>query len=427
MTETVEDHAQERRGSLFGWYGELDKPTRRTLWAACSGWGLDAMDVQIYSFVIPALIAVWGITAGDAGWIATCALVTSAIGGWIAGWLADRIGRVRTLQIAIAWFAGFTFLCGLCQTYEQLLVARALMGLGFGGEWAAGAVLLAEAVPARHRGKALGSMQASWAIGWAVAMICSTILFSLLPQEQAWRWLFFVGVTPAVLIFFVRRMVPESEVYKKTREALAVSGEKVSVMEIFRPPLLRTTVLGGLMGMGAQGGYNAITTFLPTFLKTERHLSVIGSSGYLAVMIVGSFLGYMSGAYMGDSIGRRNTFLVFAVGATILVVTYTLAPFGNGAMLILGGPLGFFGAGVFAVQGAFFSEQFPTRVRGVGQGFTYNLGRGLGAFIPAVVGMLASRMGGLGPALGVFAGASYALMAVAAFMLPETKGKVLEP
>jgi MFS family permease len=414
------------RAPLVGWYGELDRPARRTLWAAVGGWGLDAMDVQIYSFVIPALIAVWGITAEQAGAIATAALVSSAFGGWIAGWLADRIGRVRTLQLAIAWFAGFTFLCGLCQTYEQLFAARALMGLGFGGEWAAGAVLLAETVPAKHRGKALGSMQAAWAVGWAAALVAQAVLFSVLPQSVAWRVLFFVGVTPAVLIFFVRRLVGESEVYTRSRTALAQSGEKVSVLEIFRPPLLRTTILGGLLGMGAQGGYNAIITWLPTYLKTERGLSVIGSSGYLAVLIVGSFLGYMTGAYLGDSIGRRNTFLVFAIGAIVLVLGYTLAPFGNGAMLILGGPLGFFGAGVFAVQGAFYSEQFPTRVRGVGQGFTYNLGRGLGAFIPFVIGAMSNQLG-LGQALGVFAALSYGVMAMAAFMLPETRGKVLEP
>ncbi|OYX36309.1 MAG: MFS transporter [Caulobacterales bacterium 32-69-10] len=426
MSETVRPHGEARKGSLFGWYGDLDKPARRTLWAAIGGWGLDAMDVQIYSFVIPALIAVWGITTEQAGAVATAALLTSAVGGWIAGWLADRIGRVRTLQLAIAWFAFFTFLCGLAQTYEQLFAARALMGLGFGGEWAAGAVLLAETVPARHRGKALGSMQSAWAVGWAVAMVASTIVFSVLPQAQAWRVLFFIGVTPAIMIFFVRRLVGESEIYTASKKALAASGEKVSVLEIFKPPLLKVTVLGGLLGMGAQGGYSAIITWLPTYLKNERGLSVIGSSGYLAVLIVGSFLGYMTGAYLGDSIGRRNTFLVFAIGAIVLVIGYTMAPFGNAAMLVLGGPLGFFGAGVFAVQGAFYSEQFPTRVRGVGQGFTYNLGRALGAFIPFVVGAMATRMG-LGQALGVFAAISYGVMAVAAFMLPETKGKVLEP
>ncbi|HTI67891.1 MAG TPA: MFS transporter [Caulobacteraceae bacterium] len=411
---------------MAGWYAELGRKERRTLWACVGGWGLDALDVQIYSFVVPALIALWGITRGQAGMVATAALLLSALGGWMAGWLADRIGRVRTLQLSIAWFAGFTFLCGLAQNYEQLFVARALMGLGFGGEWAAGAVLLAETIRPEHRGKALGSMQAAWAVGWAAAAVAAGALFSLFPEALAWRFLFFVGLTPAVLIFFVRRLVGESEVYTASKAARAKAGERVSVLDIFKPPLLRTTVLGGLLGTGAQGGYSAITTWLPTYLRTERHLSVLDSTGYLAVLICGSFCGYMTGAYLADSIGRRGTFLVFAVGAMVVVTAYTLVPFGDGAMLVLGAPLGFFASGVFSAQGAFYAEQFPTRVRGVGQGFTYNVGRAVGALFPALVGFLSVEMG-LGRAIGVFAGAAYLVMATAAFLLPETRGKVLEP
>lgn len=414
-----------RGAGLFGWFTELSSKEKRTLWACIGGWGLDAMDVQIYSFVIPALISVWGITRGDAGVIASAALLVSAVGGGIAGWLADRIGRVRTLQISIAWFAGFTFLCGLAQNFEQLFIARALMGLGFGGEWAAGAVLLAETIRPQHRGKALGSMQAAWAVGWAAAAICAGILFSLLPQEQAWRALFFVGLSPALLVFFVRRFIDEPPIYHQTRANLAAKGDKPSIAEIFRPPLLRTTLLGAMLGTGAQGGYLAITTWLPTFLRTERGLSVLDSTGYLAVLISGSFCGYMTGAYLADMIGRRMTFLFFAIGALILIVLYTTLPLSNGAMLFLGFPLGFFASGVFSAQGAFYAEQFPTRVRGVGQGFTYNVGRAFGALFPTLVGFLSAQMA-LGLAIGLFASAAYGTMAIAAFLLPETRGKTLE-
>jgi MFS family permease len=408
------------------WYLEFDRQERRTFWACVAGWCLDGMDVQLYSFVIPTLIAIWGISRGQAGELATAALIMSALGGWMAGWLADRIGRVRTLQIAIAWYAIFTFISGLTQDFGQLFAARALMGLGFGGEWAAGAVLMGETIRARHRGKALGSMQAGWAVGWALAALSFSVSFSLLPPNLAWRAMFFVGLTPAVLVFIVRRFLREPEVYRRSRELLAVTGQTTSVFTIFRPPLLRITVLGALMGTGAQGGYAAVATWLPTFLRTERHLSVLDSTGYLAVLISGSFCGYMTGAYLSDFIGRRPTFLVFAVGATALVLIYSMIPFGNGAMLVLGAPLGFFASGVFSAQGAFFTEQFPTRVRGLGQGFAYNLGRAVGALFPALVGMLSAAMT-LARAIGVFAGAAYATMAIAAYLLPETRGKVLEP
>ena len=401
-------------------------PTERRAFAACAGgWALDAMDVQLYSFVIPTLIAIWGITRAQAGALGTAALLVSAVGGWLAGWLADRYGRVRTLQVAILWFAVFTFLSGLAQNFEQLFAARALMGLGFGGEWAAGAVLLGEVIRPEHRGKALGMMQAGWAVGWGAAALLYAVFFSVFSAEIAWRALFLVGIAPALLVFFVRRYVEEPAVYLETRSQLAARGDEPSALEIFRPPLLRITVLGGLMGTGAQGGYYAVTTWLPTFLRTERKLSVLDSAGYLAVSIAGAFCGYLAGGFLADKIGRRLTFLVFAVGAGLIAVVYTMVPFGDAAMLVLGFPLGFFASGVFSAMGPFFTEHFPTRVRGVGQGFAYNVGRATGAMFPTLVGLLSAHIP-LGQAIGLFAGVAYATMAVAAFLLPETRGKVLE-
>ena len=382
------------------------------------------MDVQLYSFVIPALITTWSITRGQAGVLSTAALLVSAAGGWLAGWIADRFGRVRTLQLAVLWFAVFSFLSGLAQNYQQLFFARALLGLGFGGEWAAGAVLLGEVVRPEHRGKALGFMQGGWAVGWGAAALLYAWFFSFLPPETAWRALFFAGITPALLVFWVRRYVQEPPLYLETKARLAALGNRPSLFEIFRPPLVRVTALGGLMGTGAQGGYYAVTTWLPTFLRTERHLSVLDSASYLTVLIAGAFCGYLTGGFLADRIGRRLTFLVFAVGAGAVAVTYTMIPFGNQAMRLLGFPLGFFASGVFSAMGPFFTEHFPTRVRGVGQGFTYNVGRALGALFPAMVGYLSARMP-LSQAVGLFAGIAYATMAIAAFLLPETRGKAL--
>jgi MFS family permease len=412
------------KGGPFAWVSELEPRERRAFGACAGGWALDAMDVQMYSFVIPALITTWGLTRGQAGDLQTAALLVSAVGGWLAGWLADRYGRVRTLQIAILWFAIFTFLSGLAQSYEQLFAARAFLGLGFGGEWAAGAVLLGESIRAEHRGKALGVMQSGWAVGWGMATILYAIFFSLLPVETAWRVLFMIGLAPAVLVFFVRRYVEEPPVYVESRAKLAAEGDRPSVLEIFKPPLLRVTLLGGLMGTGAQGGYYAVMTWLPDYLRSERGLSILGSTGYLAVPITGAFCGYLTGGFLSDRIGRRLQFLIFAIGAGVVVVTYTSFSFGNTAMLLLGFPLGFFASGVFSAMGAFYTEHFPTRVRGVGQGFAYNLGRATGALFPTFVGHLSATMP-LGQAIGVFAAIAYATMAIAAFLLPETKGKVL--
>jgi MFS family permease len=414
-----------RLPAAVDWLRELTSNERFAFGAALGGWALDAMDVQIYSFVIPALMSLWNMSRAEAGIIGTSALISSAVGGWMGGWFADRFGRVRTLQAAILWFALFTLLSGLANNFNQLLAARSLMGFGFGGEWAAGAVLLGETIRAEHRGKALGLMQSGWAMGWGTAAVLYALLFSLLPSASAWRVMFFIGVTPAVGVFFLRRLVAEPAVYLRFRE-ITPKTDWNAFLDIFRRPLLKVTVLGALVGTGAQGGYNALSTWLPTFLRTERHLSVLDSSGYLAVLISGSFFGYVTGGYLSDRIGRRMTFLVFAIGSGLLVFTYTSVPFGNTSMLVLGFPLGFSGAGVFSGMGAFYTEQFPTRVRGVGQGFAYNMGRASGAVFPALVGVLSGKMG-LGAAIGIFGSAAYTLMAVAAFLLPETKGKILRP
>src|ERR1700730_15653806 len=217
------------------WYSDMKSGEKTTFWACIGGWILDAMDVQILSFAIPAIIAAFAISNADAGLIGTATLLSSAFGGWFAGALSDRFGRVRTLQITIAWFAVFTFLCGFAQNYAQLFIFRALMGFGFGGEWAAAAVLVGEVIRPEHRGKAVGAMQSGWAIGWGVAALLATLFFTIFPQEIAWRVLFWVGLTPALLIFFLRRFVDEPPIFTQTREDLAACGTRGNFLEIFSP------------------------------------------------------------------------------------------------------------------------------------------------------------------------------------------------
>jgi MFS family permease len=408
----------------IAWYSELKPRERNAFWACVGGWILDAMDVQMFSFAIPAIIAAFAITNADAGLIGTVTLLTSAFGGWFAGALSDRFGRVRTLQITIAWFAVFTLMCGFAQNYTQLFVFRALMGLGFGGEWAAAAVLIGEVIRPEHRGKAVGAMQSGWAVGWGIAALLATLLFTVLPGEQAWRVLFWIGITPAFLVFFVRRYVDEPEVFAATRSNLSAAGARANFLEIFSPAMLRTTILTSLLATGAQGGYYAITTWLPTFLRTERKLTVLGTGGYLAVIIVGSLLGYWVSAWLADRIGRRANFILFAVCSLVTVILYSELPVDDTMMLFLGFPLGFFASGIFSGMGPILTELYPTRMRGSGQGFSYNFGRGIAAMNPLFVGLLSAKLP-LGQSIGVFAGIAYGILIVAALLLPETKGRVL--
>jgi MFS family permease len=424
---TMNTRALESTGreGHFAWYHALTGKERRTFWSCKVGYALDAMDTQFLSFVIPTLIATWGLSKGDAGLIGTVTLLTSAAGGWIAGILSDRIGRVKALQITILWFALFTVLCGLAQDFTQLLIARGLMGFGMGGEWTAGAILIGEVIRARDRGKAVGMVQAGWALGWGVSAILYALMFSLLPPEWAWRALFLLGVLPALFVIFVRRFVEEPEVFVAQQKKEAESAERSSFWEIFSPKMLSVTLRAVLLTTGAQGGYYAITTWLPTFLKTERHLTVLGTGGYLAMVIFGSYVGYIVSAFLTDYLGRKKNFILFAGGSMAIALAYTHLPVNDSVMLFLGFPLGFCVSGVFSGMGSFLTELFPTRIRGSGQGFSYNMGRAIGALFPLMIGLSSQSMT-LGYAIGVFAGVAYGVMILAALTLPETAGKKLE-
>jgi MFS family permease len=403
-------------------YRGMTPPERRTFWACFAGWMLDGMDYMVYPLVIGTVIALWQVDRGTAGLAVTLTLLFSALGGWGAGYLSDRIGRVRTLQLTILWFSAFSLLSAFAQDFTQLMVCRALLGIGFGGEWAAGAVLIGEAIRAEYRGRAVGCVQSGWALGWGLAVLMQAALFTLLPAEQAWRWMFALGAAPALLVFYVRRNVPEPAVAVGARQARG----SARIWEIFAPDILRTTALASLLGIGAQGGYYAITTWLPSFLRDERGLTVVGSTGYLAFVIAGAFAGYLTGADLADRIGRRRLFQSFALGAGAIVLAYTQLPIAPGLMLVLGFPLGFFASGYFSGFGAFLTELFPTRLRGSGLGFCYNFGRGIGALFPALVGVLSATLS-LAGAMALFALIAYGLMLVAATLLPETRGKILEP
>jgi len=383
---------------------------------------LDGMDVMVFSFVLPTLMVLWHISKAQAGLLGTSSLLLSAIGGWLAGLAADRWGRVRVLQLTIVWFAFFTFLSGFTNSFQQLFLVRGLQGLGFGGEWAVGSVLIGEKIRAEYRGRAVGTTQAGWAIGWGIAALFYTILFKALPAEIAWRAMFWIGLLPSLLAVWVRQHVDEPKVFEKSRE-LSRSQSSMHFLKIFSPSMLRTTLLASLVALGAQGGYYAVSTFLPLYLNA-RGLSIPSTGGYLMVVIAGSFAGYLTSAHLADWMGRKWSLVLFAVGSFTAIAIYTIVPLSNRATLLLGFPLGFFPSGSFSPMGSFFTELFPTSLRGSGQGFTYNLGRGIGALFPALVGYFSARMP-LGQAIAMFAVSAYLLMVFSVLLLPETQGREL--
>jgi len=403
---------------MWLWLRQSAAIERRTFWACLGGWTLDSFDVNMFSLIIPTLIASWHISRTEAGLIGSITLCASALGGWLGGAVADRLGRVRTLQITIGWFAFWTFASAFTQSFEGLLIVKGLQGLGFGAEWAAGAVLMAEAIRPECRGRALGAVQSGWAIGWGASVLLFATMFSLLPPDLAWRVMFAVGLLPALLVLYIRRNVPEPSRGSTVAHSLSFGQ---ALFGIFGRPTLRVTLVGILFGLGAHGGYYSLFTWLPTYLTQERHLSVLGAGSYLGVIIVAYWLGCVTAGQLLDRLGRRRTVAWFAAGCVALTAIYLLLPIRPTILLALGFPLGFCAAGIPASMGTLFSELYPEEMRGSGAGFCYNAGRVLAAGLPALVGWMAETMP-LSTAIGVDASLSYALVLVATCLLPNSHG-----
>ena len=252
-------------------------------------------------------------------------------------------------------------------------------------------------------------------------MLLSTLAFSLLAQDIAWRVLFACGLAPALLVLYLRRSVPEP-----ARAETAAPRSPAGPLAIFSPAMRRATLVGALLGLGAHGGFHALFTWLPTYLSAERGASVLGTGLYLAIIIVSFGLGCLVAGGLVDRLGRRRTVALYAAGCMGLVVLYLLVPVSGTALLLLGAPLGFCTAGIPASLAALFSELFPTGLRGTGMGFCYNAGRLASALLPLGVGLL-SEILGLGPAIGVSALSAYGLVLLAVALLPDAPSPALTP
>jgi len=398
------------------WYRQVTRVQWNSLIAAGLGYMLDGMDVMLYAFALTTLKPVFGFDNAQAGTLQSLMLVASAAGGTVAGMAADRIGRTRTLSITILIYSLASAGTATARTFAELLVWRTLIGLGLGGEWSAGAVLVAETWPSEHRGKAMGLMQSGWALGYITAALVTA---AVLPR-WGWRWLFAVGSLPALLTFFVRRSVPEPAIWQ--RHIRPAWGE------MFRPPLGRITMVATALATAVLLGYWGLFTWLPGFLSTpiERGgagMSIVQSSAWIIPVQVGAFFGYVSFGFVADRIGRRPAFVLYMLAAAALVPVYGRMGHSQTALLALGPAVGFFGSGYFSLFGAMLAELYPTSIRGAAQGFTYNAGRAVSAFSPYLVGALADR-GGLGSALAVTSAFFLAGAALIGF-LPETRGRDL--
>jgi len=404
---------------MFAWWREGTPQARRALLAAGLGWMLDAFDVTLFAMALPAVRAELGLSAAAGGALGSATLIAAAGGGVLFGLIADKYGRTRALILSVAIYSVFTAACGFAQDFTQLLIFRALLGIGMGGEWASGAALVSETWPDKHRGKALGFMQSGWAIGYAAAAVVNAVV----QPAFGWRAVFFVGIIPAFFTLWVRRNVEEPPIWRAAQSAV-----RPGIALIFRKPLLRLTVALTLMNTFTLFAWWGFYLWLPSYLTQPAAaggvgLQLLSSSGFILLMQAGMWLGYVTFGFVSDRVGRKRTYVTYLLTAAVLLFGYVSIR-NPAALLALGPFVAFFATGYFSGFGAVTAEIYPTSIRASAQGFTYNIGRVASAAAPWAVGSLASTHG-FGPALMV-SSAAFVLAALSWAWIPETRGKALE-
>jgi MFS family permease len=398
---------------------------KRTLIAAALGWGLDGFDVLLYSNVQIHVMAALGIhSKAIAGLPNAFMLLASGIGGILFGFIADRIGRTKALMLSILTYSLCSLGSGFSTSIFMLIAFRFVLGLGMGGEWNTGATLVAETWPTHLRARAIAIVQSAWAWGLAAAALVAWIVLDKLHKD--WRFVFFVGVLPALVTLWIRKSVPESEMWKQQRDQATT---KAPFSEIFSPVFRKQTIFLLLLNIFGLFAWWGLFSWMPPYLtlpveKGGRGLSMMNTTTLLVTLnLVGMFPGYLFYGLAADKLGRKRSLILYTLCAAGLIPLYAAArtPW---IILVLGALVGFFGTGFFAGSGIIGSEIFPTRVRARALGFTYNGARALSCAAPYTIGWVGDKKG-LSAAF-LLCAIAFVLTALMATQLPETKGKQLE-
>ncbi|MDH3446138.1 MAG: MFS transporter [Deltaproteobacteria bacterium] len=406
------------------WYREVTPYQWRVLVCACLGWALDIMDGYLYAIVLfPAMSGLLGTTESTViGWyggiVLSIFMVGWALGGLIFGPIADRYGRARTMALTIIIYAGFTGLCATAGSWQELAFYRFMTGLGIGGEWSAGAALIAETWPAKSRSKAAGIMQASGGIGFFLAS-----LLYLFIGPYGWRWVFALGVLPAVVAFYIRKSLKEPERWVRAKTNIN------PLPVLFRKPLRRDVIVGTAMAVIATFGYQGAIQWVPTWvsdlLQAQGPKTVIPQVSLVtSVLNGGGIIGCLIFPLIADRWGRKPALTIWFLGASVAVPMTFFFVTEYSIAVLLSPLVGFFGAGIFTGFAIYLPELFPTAIRATAQGFCYNFARFLSAGAPFVAGALVAAYGSFARAITMI-GTIYLLGLVVVIFARETKGQAL--
>jgi SHS family lactate transporter-like MFS transporter len=404
------------------WWKEPTKDQWLAWVAAWLGWTLDAFDFTIFLMIMVPISQEFKVPLTAVTAVFTLTLWMRLVGATASGWLADRIGRKKPMMISIAWYSVCNFISGFSPTFWFLFLFRALLGIGMGAEWPAGAALAMETWPQRSRGFMGAVLQGSWGLG----ALMSSAAYGLLYESIGWRGLLLLGVLPALSIVYIRIYVKEPPVWLENRRQQRLQGREMRtpLFSIFKRRVLSNTLTAcWMMASAFVVGYSVGGMF-PSYLQKD-----LGFSPQLVALpvMLSSLMFFLSAAFWGwyaDRFGRRWAIIITALLTIPIAPLYLMTT--NYAMIVVFFALqGCFGGGGMHVQHPhYLSERFPTEVRATAAGFCYHQGAIFGGLVGPVLAYFATDWH-LGFALPMLIGTTVASVSLIAAMLisPETRGK----
>lgn len=386
--------------------------------ASTVGYAMDGFDLLILGFILNAVALGLGLTSSEAGSLVTWTLVGAVVGGLIFGVLSDYYGRIKVLTWSIVLFAGFTGMCALSQGYWDLLIYRTIAGVGLGGEFGIGMALAAEACRPNERAR----MSSYVGLGWQAGVLAAALLTPLLLPVIGWRGMFAVGVVPALASFFIRHCIGEPEIFiKKSKEKRQGNPFKALVSNA---ETIKASVGIAILTSVQNFGYYGIMIWMPSYLSKQFNYSLTKSAMWTAVTVVGMGFGIWLFGQLADRFGRRPIFLIYQVGAALMVLGYS--QLSDQYLLLIGGAvMGMFVNGMMGGYGALISEVYPTEARATAQNVLFNIGRGIGGLGPLVVGMIVSLYS-FQIAIAMLASLYVLDILATLFLIPEKAGTALE-
>ncbi|MGA3245184.1 MAG: MFS transporter [Bacteroidota bacterium] len=408
------------------------KPGRKhfeILLMSWAGWVFDFYDLILFTFLLIPIGKELQLSNVQLSYVLGASLAATALGGVVFGVLSDRYGRKSVLQWTILTYSVGTFFSGFSTGIGMLVLLRIVTGLGVGGEWATGQTYVGETFPAHVRGRYGAMMQT----GAPVGIVLASIVGGFVAPEIGWKACFFLSVLPALLVVYIRKRLPESDVWlerKRLGADAAEAGKKVMAATVgkflslfstkYRKLFLQSLVLA-VFDMSA---YWFTYSWLPGYLHQQREFSLVKSASWMLVTQAGGVLGYLTFGFTADRLGRRPAYSIYSVLMALGLVMITLLwdsiilyPLIILSCMFLVG----FGTGMFSGYGPLFAELFPTDIRNTAMGSAFNLARGVQFFTPVIIASIAERYG-LGG--GISLAALFALLTgLWIWTFPETKGR----